>query len=382
MTYRDDREALHQRVAQLQQQLEDARRDGEEQGRDEAQARADALERKLAGVRSELGKMEAELEALRGGRRRTPKAVALAAAAALVVAGGLAASWTSRSKPSPLRTVEPQEISALPAPPERARPAVPDPMPAPAPAPEREPPSTGSTRSTTARWNAKVSRAEGLPIAPGSSCTIHATIAAADTNAIVRELAIECGGQKLYRSTDALNGMAHMSNDAREELGRDDETSSFTLKYSDIGTRTGARSQVDLDTSSRQGTVFRESTPRFRVDLSMPTSSVLGPPLSGSDQRLRRSGRIIEVSGSAPVKNGATCVLRAMPTGNRAACTAEIACGATVLWPKTAPVRCTYEASRPVTVETDEGPPSFTLEGSTLAVKAKSFNAVVALDER
>lgn len=30
MTYRDDREALHHRVAQLEQELQDARREGEE----------------------------------------------------------------------------------------------------------------------------------------------------------------------------------------------------------------------------------------------------------------------------------------------------------------------------------------------------------------
>src|SRR3954447_5759580 len=66
MNYRDNREALHLRIAKMEEDLKDARREGEEHGRDDAQQRAIALEQKLADMRTEMEKMGAELHALRG----------------------------------------------------------------------------------------------------------------------------------------------------------------------------------------------------------------------------------------------------------------------------------------------------------------------------
>jgi hypothetical protein len=172
-----------------------------------------------------------------------------------------------------------------------------------------------------------------------------------------------------------------MNNDAREVLGAADDKSSFTLAFSDIGTRTGARAQVDLDTTRRQASVFRDTIPRFRVELSLPATSVPGAPLSGPAQRLRRAGKVSHVTGAAPVKEGATCVLRAMATGKGKDCAAEVACGATIVWPTSAPVRCTYDGARPTSVATADGPVSLGLEGAALTVKGKAFGAEITLDE-
>jgi hypothetical protein len=384
MTYRDDREALHHRVAQLEQELQDARREGEEHGRDDAQARAAALEQRLAGMRAELETMGAELDALRGGKPRRGRGVILAAAgmAVVLVSGGAAAlllrepARPAPPPPPPPPAVEPQAAPQAPIP---LQPL--DPRELTAPVPTDPPSSSPASRSTTARWNAKVTRAEGLAIAAGTGCTVEATIATSDTNASVKELSIQCGTQSLYRSTDRLNGMSQRASDAREVLGPADDKSTFTLAYRDLGPRTGERAQIDLDTTHRQASVFRETIPRFRVELSVPATSTEGAPLSGPDQRLRRAGKVRQVTGSAPVKIGASCVLRAMATGKRADCVAELACGRTIVLPSTAPVECLYEASRPTTITTRDGPTGLKLEGSTLSVKGAAFGAEIALDD-
>jgi hypothetical protein len=380
MSYRDDREALHNRVAQLEEQLKDARSQGQEQGRDEARTRAAQIEEKLMGMRGEIQMMEAELQAMRGASPPRPRNILLPVAAGLVAVGLGGVLMALRSTPDPPVVVI--------APPEPPKAAVPTPQPpstsasTPTVAPQAAPAET-PPRSTTARWIARASRSEGLPIAPGTTCTIDAKIATnGATNAVVRDLEILCGTQKVYRSTDGFSGMADMSNDAREALGPTDDKSTFTLTYRDIGARTGDRAQVDLDTRARQGSVFRETIPRFRVELSISPSSTPGVPLSGPDQRLRRAGKVTEVSGVVPVKSGASCLLRAMPDGKGEDCIAEVTCGASVLWPQTAPVNCTYDGSRPNGVGTAGGEASsLLLEGTTLTLKTKALGATIVLEE-
>src|SRR5262249_43964847 len=154
---------------------------------------------------------------------------------------------------------------------------------------------------------------EGLPFGAGARCTIEGAIKTTDTNALVDDLDVRCAGQAVYRKSDPLNGMAQMSNDARELLGAVDEKSSFTLVYRDIGTRTGERAQADIDTTKQQGTVFHDTIPRYRVDFSVPSASAPTAPLA---KRLRRAGKVTEVTGAAaPVTTGVPCVLRAIATG-------------------------------------------------------------------
>ncbi len=374
MTYRDDREALHHRVAQLEDELRDARREGEEHGRDEAQAKAKALEENLANTRAELAKMTDELERLRGNKpARTGSgviiAVMVATAIALFVAGIVLAIVRTRSTTSTV---------SLPDVPTQAAPTSPTPPQPESPAPIRLEPILGSPRSTIARWNAKVTRAEGFPLGAGSECTVDATITTTDTNAIVRDIAIQCGTQSLYRSTDR-----QMSNDAREVLGASDDKGTFTLMYRDLGTRSGERAQLDLDTRHRQAVVFREIIPRFRVELSLPVTSAPTTPLADAAHRMRRTGKVSSATGSKPMKTGTACVLRAIAIGNDRECAAEVSCGGAIVWPSSAPVSCTYEVSRPVTVAAaaDEGGTSLALVGTALTVKTKAVDMEITLDE-
>ncbi|MBX3192178.1 MAG: hypothetical protein KF819_34635 [Labilithrix sp.] len=377
MGYRDDREALHNRVAQLEEELEAARREGEQKGRDAAQEHAAALEKRIGEMRAELERVELELDAIRG---KAPKARAAGTRAALlggVVAagmfGGITVVLVARSDSERPTVVTPAPVPVTP--PEVPRTVTP-PAPVPPPAPEA-PPAARERRTTTAKWTASATRVEGLPIAPGAACTVEATIWTTETNTGVSLLTVMCGAHKLYRSSDSLNGMSQSMNDARERLGPKDDKSAFTLKYRDVGSRTGERTQIDLDTTLAQASVFKETLPRFRVDLSIPAASAEAAALAGPEQRLRRTGKVAEARG---LEAGAACTLRAMPTGRQQDCVAEIACGGRVVWPPSEPVTCTYDGARPASV-TAEGASTLAIEGSKLTLKRGAVSATLALDE-
>jgi hypothetical protein len=385
MSYRDDREALHHRVAKLEEELKDARREGQEEGRDEAQKRAVVLEEKIGEMKDELERMELELQAMRGAAPppsqqaiKGPAVFAIFIVGLAVASGVLFMVLRSRPPPpAPVVVTQPTTTFGRAKETDPAQAATPSPVETATPPEPIAPP-----RSTTARWTAKVTKADGLAI-PGGTCTLEAAIITSDaTNAIVQDFSINCGGQKLYSKRDKLEGMAQMSNDARELLGPSDDKSTFTLVYRDIGTRSGERAQVDLDTNAKQGSVWRDTIPRFKVDLAIPPQSAAGTPLSTADQRLKRTGKITEVSGAGALKTGATCTLRAMPNGKGKDCSAEVACGATVLWPQSLATSCTYEGSRPLTVSSKADDASLAIDGSTLTLKTKTTSATIALDDK
>lgn len=374
MGYRDDREALHNRIAKLEAELEQARREGEERGRSDADRRAAVLEAHVREMRAELERIEKELAELRGVGSRSSS---MRAKLGLVVGAGVVAVFVAgvlvgaRNGKAP-RTLPPEPVSPPMKVPQMPAPPIPQTVATTA----SPPPERGVPRSAHPRWMAKVTRAEGVSLAQGGLCLVETTVRTADTNAIVTALSVYCGSLALYRSGDELSGISESSSSVREVLGPTDDKGTFTLVYRDIGPRTGARSQIDLDSTQGQAVVWRETIPRFKVELALERESIPGPPLSGFELRLRRSGKIVATKGAAPAKTGAACVLRAMATGREAECAAEIRCGDAILWPKTAPVSCTYEKSRPVTVAAE----GLTLDETTLSVKTEKLEATIALD--
>lgn len=119
------------------------------------------------------------------------------------------------------------------------------------------------------------------------------------------------------------------------------------------------------------------------MELSLPVESEPTAPLSGPAQRLRRLARVTEVSGLPAPKVGTECILRAMPTGQQDDCVAEVTCGATRLFPTTAPALCTYEGGRVVSVASAGGSLLLGMTGSSLVVidsGQKAFQVKLALD--
>lgn len=391
MSYRDDREALHRRVEQLETELADARQQGERAGRDQSRAHAAELERRLAQMRGEMERMTGELRRLQGGQ--PPPAptnhvpLALGAALGMTVLVGSAAFFLIQST---RRTVSPPAVTApvvdAPTRPAAEVPEIPSHDP-PAPPPDRPAtpaPRARVERTTTARWNATVTRASGSSLKPGATCVVEASIVTdeTETNALVEHLTVGCGATKLYDSSDGFSGMSQSSNDARETLGASDDGSTFTLSYQDIGTRTGDRAQIDLKSRYGQARIFRDAIPAFDVALSLPAQSARTTPLHGAGDRLKRTGTVDSVTGMGVAK-GASCTLRAMPTGEGDGCVAELRCGTKTVWPVTDAVVCRYDGALPSTVEGDAArgaDNALNLTDTTLSVTRGKGSMTVTLD--
>ncbi|MEZ4301195.1 MAG: hypothetical protein R3B70_40035 [Polyangiaceae bacterium] len=377
MNYRDDREVLRERVRALEGEIEAARREGEQDGREAAQQRVQEMEGRLAAMRGEVERMEGELRAMRGPQpEKKPDffgAPPMRRLALLVVVAGVAGGLATvlRERPEPTHVPLPPSLDEPSEPADGPNVQKPPPPPPPVPSPKRpkkaEAPKP-ERRTTKVRWKATVTRAEGVAVA-GKPCFIDATIATSETNAGVPALTVTCGDRKLYDDSESFNGMAQMDNDARERLGASDDKSTFVLQYSDVGARSG-RAQVQIDTEQKLAEVWSDNLPRFRVQLRVPVESEPAEPLARGGQRMRFAGFVAEVSGAAPVKADAECVLRAMPTGRQDECEAELACGKIVLFPRTEPVTCDYEGARPVKVTASGGAIELSMDGVSARVRA------------
>ena len=320
-----------------------------------------------------------QLDALRGKKPARPAVSAQAVAAVAVGAVAITGMLVFALLPRPVAVTIAQPPPPIPVP--ASEPIVAASTVAPV---ATEPPAKAPAsppRKTDARWMAHVTRADGLGLAAGAVCTIDATLFTADTNIVVTELKTQCGGQTVYDSADGLNGMSDSSNDAREVLGASDTKGSFTIQFRDLGTRTGKRTQIDLDSTKLQGSVFRETIPRFRVDFALQPGSLPTTPLADADHRLHRSGMVTRATGAATAKEGTPCTVRAIPTGKGDDCVAEVICAATTLWSVRAPVTCTYADGRPSGITSPDGPTILTLDDSGVSLKAKTYELGIDLTD-
>jgi hypothetical protein len=260
MDYRDERDAMRGRIENLEQDLASANQELEERRHHQDPQRIAELEKQLADARRQLDLVGSELERVKGGRAPKPTGVVVVAALAGVVVamGALGFLLLRGSAAPPPVSVEP------PAPPEVQE--------APRPTPPKAAPAV-PTRRVRAQWKGSVTRATGLALAPGTACTIDATLEGRERGVAAKDLTVTCGGTPLYRSTDALEGMSMYSSDASEEPGPNASTHVYALAYHDKGTRTGARSEVSLDTSAKTGAVWRDSAPAWRVELAITPKS-------------------------------------------------------------------------------------------------------------
>ncbi|WP_437306545.1 hypothetical protein [Sorangium sp. So ce388] len=273
MHYRDERDALRGRVDSLQEQLATAKRALEDQRDDDRTERVAQLERQMAEARRVLDQLGRELDQVRGRPRRSLFVPVLAIIAGLGICSSVAAYLLVRPAPKAAAGAVPYPVVVpIPAP-------VPvDPAPEPAPAtPAPEVPA----RTATATWKATVTRATGLPLAAGATCTVEAQLEGSGNKIRVPALQIVCGGKPIYSSSDPLNGMSMFSSGVAEGSGAAPGTHVYAISYEDKGDRTGERAEVSLDSTRRVGAVWRDSAPAYRVELKLPHQSapVKGEPL-------------------------------------------------------------------------------------------------------
>ncbi len=196
-------------------------------------------------------------------------------------------------------------------------------------------------RSARVEWTATVTRSQGAAPPPGTACKTYGELSGNGSKVRVNDLEVLCGGKVLYRSNDKFNGVSNRSSDVTESAGKAVGTLRNGLVFSDQGTRTG-RSQISLDTANRQGVVWSDNIPTFRVEFRMEPWSLdrTGEPLidpenrrESMNARVVRTGRVTKVNGSAPTTVGATCIVDVSPASdNQSNCRVRVRCGGALLY--------------------------------------------------
>ncbi|WP_437675707.1 hypothetical protein [Sorangium sp. So ce131] len=376
MQYRDERDALRGRVEGLEEQLAAAKKELDERRDDDRAARVEQIERQMAEARRVLDQLGRELDAVRGRPKRS-LAVPLLVAAGVLAGAAIAAMLLGRSA---------SQATYVPPPP-MAPTVAPTPSPTPQPPPEPEPPSPASPppevpmRTASATWKATVTRATGLPLAPGAACTVEAKLASPGHHVDVSELQVLCGGKPIYHSTDPLNGMSMFRSSVEEDSGSSPGTYLYAISYEDKGDRAGSRAEISLDSIRKVGAVWSDSAPAYRVELKLPYQSapVRGEPLLDATSRsLRRSARVTGATGPSPVKAGARCMLRASPLARAGKCLTRLECGGRMIYGEgtTGVSECTVESDQVVRVHDGNttpngGDPAFALDLATGKVSVR-----------
>ncbi|MRG91883.1 hypothetical protein [Polyangium spumosum] len=265
MTYRDERDALRGRIQGLEQDLDEARRS--QQTAEEKRARIAQIEGRMREAEVDLKAMRSELAALRGApppRKNSPVLF-------FVLAGGVAALGAAVSVVYLVASPPPPPARVVVEPPIADGTIIDDER-APVPPKKTEAPPAPA-RSVAARWEGKVVRATGIALAPGASCAVDATLEMKNEKSRVAKLLVTCGGRPVYRSTDTLEGTSMYSSGFAEQPGKEAGTFTYAMRYSDIGARSGPRTQISLDSTQGQAAVWSEVVPIFRVEFKLPAES-------------------------------------------------------------------------------------------------------------
>ncbi len=267
MNYRDERDALRGRVDGLEQDLEVARRDQQDEAT--KRARVEQIEARMRETEDNLRAMRAELATLGGAPRpkKNHRPVFLALGVSSLAAAIGAFFLVSVPEPAPKHvTHSPEPLTALHPPPAPPIPEMP-------PGEPLKPPA--AARQVKALWAGKATNIRGLAIGPGAPCIIDGTLESNGDKPRVAQLSVKCNNKVVYDSSDKLEGMSMSGYGMAEEPGKETGTFAYALNYSDTGARSGPRTQVSIDTTHGQGAVWSEVVPIFRVEFSVPTLSAL-----------------------------------------------------------------------------------------------------------
>ncbi len=313
VAFRDDREALRQRTAELEAELDAAEKELDQQREQREHNRL--LKEELVRTRERLHAMEKRMS----GRGANVGLALVGGVFVMAIVGGVVAFVGLRSAaPVPVVsyggtpvTAQPAAVSTTPAQP---------------------------AREVKTSWKGRVKTATGMDLEPGTECELVATLRSPSGTV----LALSCGGNALYNSADQLNGMSQHSHGIGELPGPQPGTTLHYLKWDDIGSRTGARSQASIDTKLGVAAAWRETQPIFRVEieiesLSQPATGALEAGHSDANLPFPKGlvipGKAAKVTGPAPVKAGAACSVALSPVwGPEQNCRAVVSCGDEILY--------------------------------------------------
>jgi hypothetical protein len=336
MSFRDDREAAHQR--------------------------ADALEQELKRAQDELARLKHPSQARPNAGRKAAVFVGALTAATLVGGG---AFWTMKrsgesereARAAVLRAQAAEEARRAAAEVARATAriegdrAVADERRRAEEAAAAEAEATAAATAARITWRGVVGAATGVALAADAPCTVEGRFTPARGGAQSRGLTVTCGGQVLYAGSSSA-GMS-----LREGAVFGGAAHEYMLRYADEASET----RVTLSTLRHTATVWREGDGAMRVtiylrDVSDPREgdrlvarpTARQPSFAGV---VERTARVTAVRGRAPVAAGARCAFAVRPVWEFPEnCRMALRCGTTWLYGagESGYLTCEVPAGRPV----------------------------------
>ena len=332
MGYRDDREALRQKVAMLEAELSRAQRDltetadalGEHESKDvEDEAKIDALRDEVQSLRRKLG-----ITAAPAPDRKKKRIVFAVLAAMTMLLGALVHFALSGDEEGKTPSVSESSKPASPALPTKA-PSVPPPPPPPPPV------------DATVTFGALILEATGRSLQAGDGCLLHLDLRDGPS---VAGLRLRCGAELLYDSADALGSGMEMRSVLAREVPAMDGSMLYSLTYQDHGMRSGPRAQISLSSAAQTLRVWSETGRPFSASLHLRARSFgrVGAPLGArtlglpaeAGRPLMARARVHRRRGPVPSFIEEECELyaHAYAEGVNLDCRISLRCGAKLVY--------------------------------------------------
>lgn len=172
-------------------------------------------------------------------------------------------------------------------------------------------------------WRATIDTVEGLALRPGATCTLAGSFVRVERDQRLRELTVRCGDDVLYRSSDDPAHAAPTHVGLREGPVAGAATHVYLLSYDDEEVRPGPRPKVRVSTLGHRVEVWREGDAPMRAmlyvhDVSEPREgdalldrrALRSPAFSAA---VERAGRVLSTRGAAPARAGDRCTFEARP---------------------------------------------------------------------
>lgn len=333
MSFRDDRDALRAKNEALEATVEDQARDLQRTQRElqeqldkdvHDEKQIERLQRRVAQLERRLG----QTPATNPNAPTKTAGIAVAAALGVIVMGGVVVGILS-ARPKVESTYA---VSEAP-PPTKVAQSVGELL-----AEAAEPPSLPGLGAGPVVHLAHVASVSGEPpagIAAGSGCAVLSEID--DRLELSAPVQIRCGDVTLYDGSQEM-GAGFSSSEERATPISSHGHIGLQLRANDVGTRTGPRPQLTLDTRLRRARVFSEVEPLFAVTLyieqaSLDRQAALAPAEGASRRNTHLRYRRGEVTGDAPVAADAECELILEPTASgRYDCRAVLRCDGEVVY--------------------------------------------------
>lgn len=211
-------------------------------------------------------------------------------------------------------------------------------------APSAEAPPVGLTspREASLTFSGRVRTTQGAGASVGSPCSLTVRVQSdGERVTAMRDVRLVCGGKTLYDSGASFSGISNTSWGI-DEVPVAGKVSNFVyaLAYSDVGSRTGARTQITIDSTHAQAVVFSEIVPTFRVEVSLDTVSreradeaLLRTSEPVFSKVIKRQAKVLKTTGTAPVRAGSVCEVVLSPAHREGLqCRALVRCGGKTLY--------------------------------------------------